>query len=49
MKQFSDAKLVEDSVNQDRVGVIFGSGIGGIGTFQDEVKGFFPRRWYSKV
>ncbi len=37
----SDAKLVEDSVNQDRVGVIFGSGIGGIGTFQDEVKGFF--------
>ncbi|MDC1221511.1 beta-ketoacyl-ACP synthase II [Salibacteraceae bacterium] len=37
----SDARLIEDSVNQDRVGVIFGSGIGGIGTFQDEVKGFF--------
>ncbi len=37
----SDARLIEDSVNQNRVGVIFGSGIGGIGTFQDEVKGFF--------
>ena len=37
----ADAKLVEDAVNQDRVGVIFGSGIGGIGTFQDEVKGYF--------
>lgn len=37
----ADAKLIEDSVNQDRVGVIFGSGIGGIGTFQDEVKAFF--------
>ncbi|MDB5248233.1 MAG: 3-oxoacyl-(acyl-carrier-protein) synthase 2 [Segetibacter sp.] len=35
-----DAKLNKDSVNPDRVGVIFGSGIGGITTFQDEVLEF---------
>lgn len=35
-----DAGLVEDKVNQDRTGVIWGSGIGGIITFQEEVKGF---------
>ena len=35
-----DAGLVEDKVNQDRTGVIWGSGIGGIITFQDEVRGF---------
>ncbi|MEQ9188828.1 MAG: beta-ketoacyl-ACP synthase II [Cryomorphaceae bacterium] len=35
-----DAGLVEDNVNQDRTGVIWGSGIGGIITFQEEVKGF---------
>ncbi|SDJ76661.1 3-oxoacyl-[acyl-carrier-protein] synthase II [Catalinimonas alkaloidigena] len=36
-----DARLVEDKVNPDRVGVIWGSGIGGIRTFQDEMDGFF--------
>jgi len=36
----NDAHLIEDSVNVDRVGVIWGSGIGGIITFQDEVAGF---------
>ncbi len=35
-----DAGLVEDKVNQDRTGVIWGSGIGGIITFQEEVRGF---------
>ncbi len=35
-----DAGLVEAGVNQDRTGVIWGSGIGGIITFQEEVKGF---------
>lgn len=32
-----DAKLDKDSFNPDRVGVIFGSGIGGLITFQNEV------------
>ncbi|GAB5538799.1 MAG: beta-ketoacyl-ACP synthase II [Salibacteraceae bacterium] len=36
----NDAGLNADGINHDRVGVIFGSGIGGIMTFQDEVKGF---------
>lgn len=30
-----------DSVNKDRIGVIWASGIGGIGTFFEEMKGFF--------
>ncbi len=33
---FTDAGLDMDSVDADRVGVIFGSGIGGIGTFEDQ-------------
>ena len=37
----SDSGLMADSLNVDRVGVIWGSGIGGITTFQDEVEGFF--------
>ncbi|MEO6845256.1 MAG: beta-ketoacyl-ACP synthase II [Ginsengibacter sp.] len=32
-----DAGISKDNVNPDRVGVIFGSGIGGITTFQDDV------------
>lgn len=32
--------LALDKVNPDRVGVIWGSGIGGLLTFQEEVKGF---------
>lgn len=32
-----DAGITKENVNPDRVGVIFGSGIGGITTFQDDV------------
>lgn len=35
-----DAKLPLDQLNPDRVGVIWGSGIGGLLTFQEEVKSF---------
>ena len=38
----ADANLNTDSsINKDRVGVIWASGIGGIGTFYEEMKGFF--------
>ncbi|PZU84146.1 MAG: beta-ketoacyl-[acyl-carrier-protein] synthase II [Chryseobacterium sp.] len=33
-------RLIEDNVNKDRVGVIWGSGIGGLETFETEVLGF---------
>jgi 3-oxoacyl-[acyl-carrier-protein] synthase II len=36
----NDAGLDAETMNVDRIGVIWGSGIGGIMTFQDEVKGF---------
>lgn len=36
----ADAGLTSGGINVDRVGVIWGSGIGGITTFQDEVSGF---------
>ncbi|OYT15390.1 MAG: beta-ketoacyl-[acyl-carrier-protein] synthase II [Bacteroidetes bacterium 4572_77] len=35
-----DAKLNEESINKDRVGVIWASGIGGLETFQNEVTNF---------
>src|SRR5690606_8201976 len=35
-----DAKLLEANINPDRIGVIFGSGIGGLITFQEEVTAF---------
>lgn len=35
-----DANLDLDKINPERVGVIWGSGIGGLKTFQDEVEGF---------
>ena len=35
-----DAGITKDNVNTDRVGIIFGSGIGGILTFQEEVINF---------
>lgn len=35
-----DAGLTDDKLNVDRIGVIWGSGIGGINTFQEEVMGF---------
>lgn len=37
----ADANLTQDGINKDRVGVIWASGIGGIGTFYEEMKGFF--------
>lgn len=35
-----DAGITDKNINHDRVGVIWGSGIGGIQTFQEEVEGF---------
>ena len=35
-----DAGISSENVNVDRVGVIWGSGIGGIETFQEEVRGY---------
>jgi 3-oxoacyl-[acyl-carrier-protein] synthase II len=36
----TDARLNKDNINPDRIGVVFGSGIGGIITFQTEVAEF---------
>jgi len=36
----ADAGLHKDNINPDRVGVVFGSGIGGVRTFQQEVVDF---------
>ena len=36
----NDAKLTESSPNYDRIGVIWGAGIGGLETFQNEVLNF---------
>jgi 3-oxoacyl-[acyl-carrier-protein] synthase II len=35
-----DAKLIEDNIDLDRIGVIWGSGIGGLRTFQEECVNF---------
>jgi 3-oxoacyl-[acyl-carrier-protein] synthase II len=37
----ADSGLMESNPNTDRIGVIWGSGIGGLQTFQDEAKDFF--------
>lgn len=37
----ADSALMESNPNQDRIGVIWGSGIGGLKTFQDESQAFF--------
>ncbi|MFT5857975.1 MAG: 3-oxoacyl-[acyl-carrier-protein] synthase II [Flavobacteriaceae bacterium] len=37
----ADSGLMEAGTNQDRVGVIWGSGIGGLQTFQEEAKNYF--------
>lgn len=34
------SRIVEDAVNKDRVGVVWGSGIGGLDTFETEVLDF---------
>jgi len=36
-----DAALMESNPNLDRIGVIWGSGVGGLKTFQEESKNFF--------
>jgi 3-oxoacyl-[acyl-carrier-protein] synthase II len=35
-----DSRIIEDNVDKDRIGVIWGAGIGGLETFQNEVLGF---------
>lgn len=37
----ADSALIESNPNFDRIGVIWGSGVGGLKTFQDEAKAFF--------
>ncbi|TNE54925.1 MAG: beta-ketoacyl-[acyl-carrier-protein] synthase II [Bacteroidetes bacterium] len=37
----ADSGLMESNPNADRIGVIWGSGIGGLKTFQEEAKSFF--------
>lgn len=37
----ADSALMESNPNIDRIGVIWGSGIGGLKTFQDEAKAYF--------
>ena len=37
----ADSGLMESNPNLDRIGVIWGSGIGGLKTFQDEAENFF--------
>ncbi len=39
-----DSGLIEGGFNPDRVGVIWGSGIGGLETFQDEAQGLMKSR-----
>ena len=34
------SRIIEMRVNKDRVGVVWGSGIGGLGTFEAEVLGW---------
>ena len=36
-----DSKLLDSNPNKDRIGVVWGSGIGGLKTFQDEAENFF--------
>ena len=36
----ADSRLIEDNVDKDRIGVIWGAGIGGLETFQNEVLNF---------
>lgn len=37
----ADSALLDSNPNLDRIGVIWGSGVGGLKTFQDEAKAFF--------
>ncbi|MCC8133399.1 MAG: beta-ketoacyl-ACP synthase II, partial [Tannerellaceae bacterium] len=40
----ADSNIENNTVNKDRVGVIFASGIGGIQTFEDEARGYNEER-----
>ena len=44
----ADAALDLDAIDKFRVGVIWGAGIGGIETFQNEVINFCSRGWNTK-
>lgn len=40
MEAVEHSKILESSPNLDKIGVVWGSGIGGLKTFQDEAQGF---------
>ena len=44
-----DSKLDLEKVDKFRVGVIWGAGIGGLETFQNEVMNFANWRWYTEI
>lgn len=47
VQAFEDAGFDQEKINKDRFGVVFGSGIGGIQTFEEQVKAYLdngPRR-----
>ena len=41
MEAVDHSGLIESNPNLDRIGVVWGSGVGGLKTFQDESKAFF--------
>lgn len=41
MEAMADSKLMESNPNLDRIGVVWGSGVGGLKTFEDEAREFF--------
>lgn len=41
MEAVDQSGLIESQPNHDRIGVVWGSGVGGLKTFQDESKAFF--------
>ena len=45
----ADSGLDLETINKLRVGVIWGAGIGGLETFQNEVLNFASRRWNPKI
>lgn len=45
----ADSGLMESNPNTDRIGVIWGSGIGGLKTFQDEAQAFFEGDGTPKI
>lgn len=41
MEAMADSKLMDAQPNLDRIGVVWGSGVGGLKTFEDEARNFF--------